>query len=145
MRAVSGIALLEIGVWQGHSLAMWNEYFEKATIVGLDIAPSRCLFDVDVRECDATNAEQIQSVLGDSTYDYIIDDGSHRVEDQVRSLELLWDRLNGGGKYFVEDIAGDGELQTILSSLKPDQQLHHVYDLRANKGRYDDIMLVVTK
>lgn len=139
------VALLEVGVWQGHSIAMWGEYFRNSTVIGLDIDVSRCLFDVDVRQCDATNEAQIADVLGDSMFDYIIDDGSHRPAHQVRSFELLWDRVKPGGKYFIEDIESDDVLMLLEKIVAGMGAEFVVYDLREKKGRYDDIMLVATR
>jgi hypothetical protein len=145
MKKRSGVSLLEVGVWQGHSIAMWNAYFTKSTVIGLDVNVSRCLFDVDARECDATNPEQIVAALGDLTFDYIIDDGSHQPGHQVRSFELLWDRVKPGGKYFVEDIESDEALVLLGETVARMGVEFTVYDLRPEKGRYDDIMLVARR
>src|ERR1700730_4562855 len=32
-------ALLELGVWDGHSLEMWRDAFPRATIIGVDLQP----------------------------------------------------------------------------------------------------------
>jgi hypothetical protein len=145
MKKRSGVSLLEVGVWQGHSIAMWNAYLTKSTVIGLDVNVSRCLFDVDARECDATNPEQIVAALGDLTFDYIIDDGSHQPGHQIRSFELLWDRVKPGGKYFVEDIESDEALVLLGETVARMGVEFTVYDLRHEKGRYDDIMLVARR
>jgi SAM-dependent methyltransferase len=139
------IDLLEIGVWEGHSLAMWGEYLKSSRVVGVDVDVSRCKFDVDARLCDGTNAEGLQATLGDSKFDYIIDDGSHRVEHQVKSFQVLWDRVKPGGVYFIEDIDGDDALVKIAKAIARMGVEFTVYDLRDKKGRWDDIMVVATK
>jgi hypothetical protein len=138
----AGLALLEVGVFEGHSLAMWEKYLEGSTVVGLDVDLSRCLFDVDARQCDATNPDQIVEALGGLTFDYIIDDGSHKPADQVRSFELLWERVKPGGKYFIEDIESDEALVTLVETVAKMGVEFTVHDLRPDKGRYDDILLV---
>jgi SAM-dependent methyltransferase len=139
------IDLLEIGVWEGHSLAMWQEYFKDSRIIGLDIDLSRNVFQVDARQCDATSPDDLQSILDDATFDYIIDDGSHKPEHQVRSFELLWDRVKPGGKYFIEDIDNDEALVKIAEAIARMGVEFTVYDLRDKKGRWDDIMVVARK
>ena len=66
-------SLLEVGVFEGHSLMMWQTYLPKARIVGLDTNVRKCQFDVDVRECNATVGWQIIEALGDETFEVIID------------------------------------------------------------------------
>ena len=139
------INLLEIGVWEGHSLAMWEEYFSGSKIIGIDIDPSRSLFPVDVRECNATSEEALKATLGKTRFDYIIDDGSHIPAHQVESFRLLWDRVKPGGKYFIEDIESDEALETITKVVEETGAEFIVYDLRGKKNRYDDILLVIRK
>jgi hypothetical protein len=145
MRRKKNIDLLEVGVWRGYSLAMWQDYFTDSRIVGVDIDLSRCELDVDARRCDATNPGELQMALGDMRFDYIIDDGSHRLEDQVASFGVLWDRLKPAGKYFVEDIQNDYALAVLIDTIKAAGAEPIIYDLRAHKGRYDDILLMVVK
>jgi len=137
--------LLEVGVWEGHSLAMWQEYLRGSRVVGVDVDVSRCKFDVDARLCDGTNAESLRLTLGDAKFDYIIDDGSHRVEHQVKSFRLLWDRVKPGGVYFIEDIDGDEALVKIAEAIARMGVEFTVHDLRARKGRWDDIMVVARR
>lgn len=110
--------LLEIGVKRGESLFMWSERFNQGTVTGVDIDLSlfhqhqsslerlagqttRC--HVNAIQADATQAA-IQDLLPTS-FDIILDDGSHRFTDIVRSFELLFpNRLNEGGTYIVEDV-----------------------------------------
>jgi len=138
-------SILEIGVWEGHSLAMWEEYCPKARVVGIDITLSRVKFPVDVRVGSAVNYFDIQKHFCDDTFEYIIDDGSHVPTDQLESLILLWEKLEDGGEYFIEDIAGDSALKTLTDYLDVRSVSYKVYDLREKKQRFDDILLVVSK
>ena len=145
MTKLRNIDLLEIGVWEGHSLAMWQEYFKASRIIGLDIDLAKCRFEVDARQCDATSEEALNFTLGDATFDYIIDDGSHQPAHQVRSFELLWDRVKPGGKYFIEDIDNDEALVRIGETIAKMGVEFTVYDLRYKKGRWDDLMVVARR
>jgi hypothetical protein len=124
---------------------MWQEYFSNSRIIGLDIDLSRCKFQVDVRQCNATSKEALDFTLNDYVFDYIIDDGSHIPAHQVESFRLLWDRVKPGGKYFIEDIESDEALETITKVVEETGADFILYDLRGEKNRYDDILLVIKK
>jgi 23S rRNA U2552 (ribose-2'-O)-methylase RlmE/FtsJ len=143
----SKIKLLEIGVRSGHSIALWKDYFEESSIIGIDIDISQIIFNVseNVHICDATDYNQIQELFGDASFDYIIDDGSHSPLDQVISFEILWSRIKAGGKYFIEDIQGETELKKLKDYLLSKNVSFEVLDFRAEKNRYDDILIVITK
>jgi O-antigen biosynthesis protein len=104
-------SMLEIGVQNGGSLEVWAEYFADAQkIVGCDIDP-KCgdLTFSDLRISvvvgDATAADTRKRILRESpTFDLIIDDGSHRSSDIIRSFAQYFGPLNDGGLYIVEDL-----------------------------------------
>jgi len=105
------IVILEIGVQNGGSLEIWSEYFPKAQkIVGIDIDP-KCgeLHFVDPRisviVCDAASEDGKRKVLQHvSTFDLVIDDGSHKSSDIVRAFGCYFPLLNESGFYIVEDL-----------------------------------------
>jgi len=137
--------LLEIGVWEGHSLAMFSEYFT-GLVLGLDIDLGRLRYEVPAVNCNASNAQQVAEALGNKKFDYIIDDGSHRISDQLASLEILWDYLKPGGIYFVEDVQSDQAILSLEEAIaKLKKKRHWVWDMRENKGRRDDILIAVQK
>ena len=100
--------LLEIGVYHGASLRTWEEYFPKATIIGLDCD----------RACASIPFERAKVVFGSqsdpaclasiaalaSGFDVVIDDGSHMMGDQQASFKALFPRLHSGGFYVMEDL-----------------------------------------
>jgi hypothetical protein len=103
--------LLEIGIKRGFSIAAWKHLFPECEVVGVDInqredivqpALLNTLHFLD--SCDPT----IKEVVGNN-YDVIIDDGSHRVDDQWKTflnLKECWTKA-----YVIEDIVGiEGEL-----------------------------------
>lgn len=138
-------SLLEIGVYKGQSMAMWKEYLPHATVIGLDIEVPRFGYDIDVRKADATDPVAVERALGDMTFEVIIDDGSHRLPDQVSSFHLLWDRVKKGGAYFIEDIAGPDALRVLLKEIEKTTMNYELWDLRAVKNRFDDILIKVSK
>jgi hypothetical protein len=98
------VRVLEIGVGHGGSLQMWKAYFgTKAEIYGLD-SDSRCAEYVE-DQIQITIADQGQPPhFGD--LDIVIDDGSHKLEDQSASFKALWPALKSGGIYLIEDCHG---------------------------------------
>jgi GT2 family glycosyltransferase len=105
------IRLLEIGIQNGGSLEIWEKYFSNAEkIIGCDIEP----------KCGQLRYEssKIAVVVGDAnadscqgdilklspTFDVIIDDGSHKSSDIIRSFARYFPYLNDGGIYIVEDL-----------------------------------------
>ena len=99
--------LLEIGIDTGASLYMWEEYFPKAEIVGVDIHVPGLINKGRIRSfyCDQSNAQSLvalHSYLGSRPFDIMIDDGSHVPDDQVMTANILADRLAPGGLYIIE-------------------------------------------
>lgn len=142
----NGVTLCEIGVYFGHSIAMWNEYLIDSTVYGLDIDLSRLRYQLPhVYQCDATSHIQVQQVLGAARFDYIIDDGSHRLADQIAAFDVLWPRLKTGGVYFIEDIDGNGALEALSHKMKIEGIDFEIYDGRSNERQWDELMLIATR
>ena len=103
------ISLLEIGVQNGGSLQIWRKYLPAGSrIVGIDINPDCAKLELDenttLHVADGTDATTLDQVLGDLTFDVIIDDGSHRSDHVVSTYKALYARVRGGGKYIIEDL-----------------------------------------
>jgi len=141
----SDISLLEIGVKYGHSIAMWNEYFENSQIYGIDI--ELAVLDKYNSEhiyfCDATNKDKVSALFKGRKFDYIIDDGSHYVQDQMKSYDILSEYLTEDGLYFIEDINGPTNLDILTLFLTSRQAKFLVVDNRLINNRHDDIMIIV--
>lgn len=106
--------VLEIGVNSGASLRVWEEFFPKAQIIGLDIR-RECLFNEGRIRCfyaDQSNPESLRAALleagaGFPCFDLIVDDGSHEHDHILTSLTTLAPFLSWDGIYVVEDIRID--------------------------------------
>jgi hypothetical protein len=141
------IDILEIGVQKGHSIRMWQDYFMNSNVYGIDITLDNVIYDglKNVYVCDATSEDQIDLFLSDKRFDYVVDDGSHLVEHQIKSFDLLWPRIKSGGKYFIEDVNGDESIEEITSHLNKLNIKYIVIDHRHIKNRYDDIVIIMEK
>ncbi|WP_163266347.1 glycosyltransferase [Chelativorans alearense] len=105
------VRLLEIGVQNGGSLEIWRKYFPKAkVIVGCDINPDCRKLTFGSKKIalivgDANSDEVEHEILAQSPqFDIIIDDGSHKSSDIVRSFALYFGHLAEGGIYIAEDL-----------------------------------------
>ena len=104
------VAILEIGIQNGGSLEIWSQYFDKASrIVGCDVDEncSKLSFgDARIRVCigDASDLTVQREVAKYGPFDVVVDDGSHRASDVVRTFISLFQSLRDGGIYIVEDL-----------------------------------------
>jgi hypothetical protein len=119
-------SVLEIGICSndtagsGPSLQMWNDYFPKAEIYGIDNCPwvMRNIGRIRSFEVDQSSTDDLELfVKCGLTFDLIVDDGSHQVEDQILSANMLVKILNPGGLYIIEDVA-HGQKELLLQGLK---------------------------
>jgi hypothetical protein len=102
------IKIFEIGVADGGSLAMWQAYFPKARIYGVDIFDKSTLNNdrVTTLIADQANRDQLQAAMATSgsDIDVLIDDGGHTMEQQQVSLGFLFPHVRPGGYYVIEDV-----------------------------------------
>lgn len=109
----NSIHFLEIGIYQGGSIEMWNEYFggsRKILIYGID-NDERCkqlendFTNVQIFVGDQADPDFLQKVVKDiPQLDVIIDDGGHTMQQQITSFEYLYPHLVEDGIYICEDI-----------------------------------------
>ena len=102
------INILEIGVLRGGSMRMWEKYFPKANIFGVDIN----------EECLQYQSDRTKIFIGDQSdvsflrnvkakipkIDILIDDGSHRAKDQKITFDEMYYHVRKPGVYLIEDI-----------------------------------------
>jgi len=137
---------LEIGVAQGYSLRMWNEYFnEQCEVKGIDISKAKlCDNSLDVTLGDSKDAILW---LDWDNFDVIIDDGDHNSEAQMQTAEIWLPKITDTGIYIIEDVSylhTDLLKQLIAKTGKIDWTVD-VFDMRELKSRIDNIMVVITK
>lgn len=138
-------SLLEIGVEDGGSLCMWREYFQNARIVGVDNKPCPQLAGRERIELilgDAYSYEVADSIPGG--FDIVIDDGPHTLESMTFVVLEYLKKVNEGGMLIIEDFQDFNWTNIIRRELPPGFKAD-VTDLRRVKGRYDDIIMVVTR
>ena len=105
------IKMLEIGLGTysdntGYSRNMWKEYFPKSEIFVMDIHQE---FEDEIGKVikgDQSNILDLQKISElCMDLDFIVDDGSHHPEHQIKSFNYLFNKnLKKGGIYIIEDI-----------------------------------------
>jgi len=101
------MSILEIGIAEGTSLKIWQDYFPHAIIYGVDInVPKNVTGDrirmFEGKQQDWDFLKQTMDKIGPC--DVIIDDGGHILQHQLCSLLYLIDWVREGGFYIIEDV-----------------------------------------
>lgn len=107
------LKILEIGILKGKSIRMWSEYFLNSNIIATD----HCVqlknemekiknFTFDF--IDVTKEDSIINICEKyGPFDIIIDDSSHKFNDQIRVIKNAYNYLNNNGMLIIEDIMED--------------------------------------
>jgi hypothetical protein len=131
------IKFFEIGVDAGRSLKMWNDYFTKAKIYGMDIGHGYDHKKGKVFKGDQSKIEDLNTIINELyRCEIIIDDGSHVPEHQLFSFNYLFENLlSFGGIYIIEDIE---------TSYWKDSTLYD-YEIKAGYNKSNNIVKIFRK
>ncbi|WP_338441495.1 hypothetical protein VZG28_12745 [Synechococcus elongatus IITB4] len=148
----SAKSVLEIGIGSkdAYSLKMWRDFFCQAQIYGFDIDSELVIDHGDRITCyqgDQMNPLDLIDLPLKEGFDIVIDDGSHIPEHQIGTCAYLWPYVKSQGVYVIEDVANIDFLGIYFQQLKnmPKVQSYEVVDLRDQKNRFDDILIVLRK
>jgi hypothetical protein len=99
-------SLLEIGIDEGKSLNVWGDYLSHAKIFGLDIGKEFSHNRGYVFKADQNNLSDLKKITSEiKSCRFIIDDGSHNPQHQIKSFNYLFENLlEDGGYYIIEDV-----------------------------------------
>jgi hypothetical protein len=139
--------ILEIGLMSGESLRMWTEYFS-GNVFGIDCSIKPIDGKADLTKAiedglyisigDATNPADLERYYSGLKFDVVIDDGSHNIEDQVKTHYILKDYMAEGSIYIIEDIQDiDAKKHLFWEG--------EIIDRRHIKNRYDDVLVIYRK
>jgi hypothetical protein len=149
------IKIMEIGVRHGASIKLWKEFFNKATILGIDNKSDEELKDNFINQ-DWINCEGVEIVYEDayqktysesltSLYDLMIDDGPHTIESQIKFIKYYKKNLSPEGQMVIEDILTGGLcIFPFLFILGPDL-IGSFKDFRWHKLKGDNCIFEVKK
>ena len=86
---------------------------------------------------DSTSWESYSSIPND--IDIIIDDGSHKPQDQFSTFQQAFNKLTDGGLYIIEDVRDIESLSSLLKEIN-----FKIYDFR-NKAEPDSVIFEIIK
>lgn len=154
----TALNVLEIGLFNGHSIRMWAEYFTKAWVQGIDCSltphdgmgdlrpiineikiskQSNRLFYSNIQIFDAENEKEVADRFEGTKFDVIIEDAGHEINQQLNLYSIWKNYLAEGGIYIIEDVQDlDRDAERF------NEQGFNVYDLRTIKNRYDDVIAI---
>ncbi len=148
--------ILEIGVACGGSIKLWNDFFINANIYGLDIMNINDVWTgiknndkiILYTSIDAYDTTFFTTHFLDKNikFDLVLDDGPHSLESMKRFIQLYSQIIKDDGILIIEDIQSI-EWIDILKNEVPSHLKKYikVYDLRPNKGCYDDILFTIDR
>lgn len=144
--------ILEIGLLSGASMLMWEQYFT-GTVYGIDcdIKPIGGRFDLQPMIDEGTH----NIIIGDAEepavlekhfigikFDVIIEDANHQIAQQLNLYNRFKPYLNKGAIYIIEDIQEIDSHRFVYEMMDKEKTVE-IIDLRKNKGRYDDVLIVI--
>lgn len=140
------VNVFELGTDGGGGLRMYQDYFTKARIVGMDISPTPDAAKGQPRivhyQMDGYTHQAIEHLMSEhGEFHAAIDDGPHTLSSQEWFCANYPKLLAKDGILIVEDIQSP-ENGPILQSKLPDYMKSMIVDLRGVNGRYDDVILV---
>ena len=101
--------IMEIGYFKGGSVGFWKHIFPNCRLIYLDNKNKTNKDEYcQIIKCDQSSTDQLLSTcnkLKNSSFDLIVDDGSHISEHQLLTFNILFKLLlMEGGYYVIEDI-----------------------------------------
>lgn len=94
--------VLELGVYRGESLRLWQALFPYGEVTGVDSDPASSWPAGTVPVLADVTSPSLPELLGEA-YDLIVDDSIHYGEVSRTAFDTLWPLLVPGGYYVIED------------------------------------------
>mmetsp|Transcript_12717 Transcript_12717/g.29227 ORF Transcript_12717/g.29227 Transcript_12717/m.29227 type:complete len:593 (+) Transcript_12717:67-1845(+) len=142
--------IAEVGVWLGDGIRMWRDYFAQAKLFGFDTFdgtfgwgiygpgdPQAAVFWNAVQEgreprvelhklnqSVTAELEALHKKFPNDFFDFIVDDGSHKMKDMAQTLAILFPLLRPGGVFAIEDLCSESAFGHYEQDPKYDQKLH---------------------
>ena len=104
LRFAGPFHLLEIGVHKEASLRMWHDWLPCATVYGAGKNHDASSGNFTVWTVDQHRPEEVRQLARQRSWTVVVDDGSHKPSDQLRTFMEFFPRLMPGGVYIIEDI-----------------------------------------
>jgi len=130
--------IVEIGIWRGDSLRVWEQYFPNANVLGIDINPDCANLkfkrsEIDIQ--DQMGYNYFFSKYNGKEFDIVIEDGKHEYIAQIISAAIFNNFMKKDSIYIMEDIKGDLSQYDVLRGVR--------INLQKFKKRFDDKLILL--
>ncbi len=107
------ITFAELGIYENQSIKCWREYFKNANIFAfdndqklIDNALEDNITNTSYAFMDVSSSQSIQNALKNVgvKFDVILDDSSHKFDDQINIIHHSYSFIKPGGMLIIEDI-----------------------------------------
>jgi predicted O-methyltransferase YrrM len=156
------LKIAELGILDGASLRMWQEYFTNSEIHGFEyntelIDRFKKNFNNDritLEKIDVTDKNSVANAFSkmDAQYDIVIEDTTHQFEDQIRVIENMYQYVKPGGILIIEDIFKSYNENDYINRLQPILHLFQDYFFveldhvnRVSTGWNNDKLFILVK
>lgn len=116
----------------GESARMWCNFFPNAEVTVIDIVPKIVFDEPFIFKQGDQSDKAFMISLG--SFRLIIDDGSHRSEDQITTFETMFPLMPDGGIYVIEDTQ-----TSYWSELSPGRKTTDYFKERTDRLNYKEI------
>jgi len=147
--------VLEVGIFKGGSIKLWNDFFTNATIYGLDILNSQSDWEylkndkiVLYASTNAYDENFFKTEFLDRNIrcDVMVDDGPHTLESMKQFIKLYSQIMTDDGILIIEDIQSFEWIEILKNEVPSHlKKFIKTYDLRHVKNRWDDIVFTIDK
>lgn len=103
------LVFLEIGIYKGYSVKLWENYFPRASLYFIDNNPDYIEYyskRSNYHFIDQTDWKTLHAFAKSvaQEFDIILDDCGHTMVGQIGSFQTLFPYLRSGGLYIIEDL-----------------------------------------
>jgi cephalosporin hydroxylase len=138
------VDFLEIGLNFGGNVAICSEYFSKINHYGIDMQDNVIIDKSKFTFYHGSfDDENIVKKVYERKYDIILEDASHILEHQIKSIEIYLPLLKENGIMIIEDVQNMNNLVSLYSKINSETHFSYTIDMRKNKFKNDDILLVI--
>ena len=149
--------MIHLGYKNGASTRAWKEFFPEATIHAIDTNPNAIFFEDRIKTyvCNQSDTQKLDMFFRKSIFELIIDDGSHKIDDQLRTFNCLRKYMAINGIYIIESVQEKDFFLNVdlMCSIIPtrdvidirDNYIIEFYDMRDKLYPIDSYCIVLRK
>lgn len=148
------INVLELGLFNGASLLLWEKYFS-GRVYGVDCSETPHDGMADLRPLinegthnifilDAENSDEIGKAFKGIKFNICIEDCGHHIEQQLKIYEVIKPYMAENSLYCIEDVQSIDDTMGCFKGIDTDKEIT-ILDRRQKNNRYDDVVVIIKK